>query len=221
MGEAKRRRKRVWPLRKITGIAVRVMIVAVCILAVIDFIARRNVSVLDNPDPLRTVGDPQASVQIIQFVDFQNPEVSRGAKVLDRFLKKHRQDMYVLTRYYVTPDRNSLISALHAECASRQGLFWPYYEELLLKQQQWRTSRDAGPYLTLLARNMSADMEMFTSCVGDIEVKQAVEEDTRLGESHGIHSVPTYFVNDRRFSGVDELEKYLSEYFENKRLGLL
>lgn len=221
MGEAKRRKRRIFPMRKVVGITARVVIAAVCVLAVIDFIARRNVSVFDNADVLRAIGEAEAPVRIVQFIDFPNPESSRGAKVLNGFLKKHRQDMYVVTRYFYTPDRNSLISAVHAECASRQGRFWPYYQELLLKQNQWRTLHDAGPYLTLMARNVFADMTMFTACVGDIEIKQVVEADTRLGQSHGIHTVPTYFVNDQRLVGVEELEKYLSEYFENKRLGLL
>ncbi len=221
MGEARRRNKRIIPVRKITATVARIAVAAVCVLAVLDFIARRNVSPLDHADPLRIVGTSQAPLKIVQFIDFPNPECGRGAKVLDGFLRKHRQDMQVATRYFHTPDRNSLVSAIYAECASRQGLFWPYYQELLLKQNQWRALAEAGPYLSLLARNIFADMDMLQACVGDIEIKQVVEEDTRLGQSHGIHSVPTYFVNEAKLTGVEELEIYLKEYFERKRLGLM
>ena len=221
MGEARRRNKRTIPIRKITKVFVRVMIFAVCVLAALDFIARRNASVFDNADPLRAFGPEEASLRIVQFIDFQNPECGRGGKVLDAYAKKHKDDMWIMTRYFHTPDRNSLISAIHAECAARQGLFWPYYDQLLVKQHQWRVLAEAGPYLSLLARNINADMKMFSACVGDIEVKQVVEEETRLGHSHGMHTAPTYFVNDDKLVGPDELDKYLAEYFENKRLGFL
>lgn len=221
MGEAKRRNKRIIPVRRITRVITRVAVLAICVLAAFDYIARRNTSPLQHADPLRAFGRPDAPLQIVQFIDFQNPECGRGGKVLAAYLKEHRGEIYLVTRYFYTPDRNSLLGAIYAECAARQGLFGPYSGELLVKQNQWRMMPEAGPYLSVMAQNVNADMEMFTACVGDIEVKQVVEEETRLGQSHGIHTVPTYFINDEKIVGVEDMDKYLAEYFENKRLGLL
>lgn len=221
MGEAKRRKKKVIPYRQISKVVARVLVAAICVLAAIDYLARRNTSLWDSADPLRIVGESTAPIKIVQFVDFQNPECNRGSKVLNGFIRKNRQDMMVSTRYFHTPDLNSLTSAIYAECASRQGRFWPYYQELFVKQNQWRRLKEAGPYLELLGNNVFVDMPMFTACVEDIEIKQIVEEDTRLGQAHGVQGVPTYFINEERFEGVDEMEKHLSEYFENKRLGFL
>lgn len=221
MGEAKRKNKPSFFFKDKVRSATTAVLIVLCAVGVIDIVYRQYHPLINVNDPARTVGDPTASIKIIEFMDFQCPECARGAKVLKSFLIKYPHDIQLSIKYYPQRERNSLPGAIHAECAARQGLFWPYYYELITKQNQWRLMVEVKPYLLFLAENVSMDMNMFKACVEDMDAERIIREEHRLGEAYAVHSTPTYFINGKMFVGVDEMEEYLNDYFLKKRLGLL
>lgn len=221
MGEAKRRDKRIIPLLEKGKTAAKIILIAVSIVAVIDFTYRKFHPIINIIDPARTIGNVDAPLKIIEFIDFQCTECARGAKVLKAFLKKYPDDIRLSVKYFPQIELNSVVGAVHAECAARQGMFWLYYDELITKQNQWRLMQEVKPYLFSLARNVSMDLDMFKACVDDIDAEQVIWEEHRLGESNFVRATPTYFINGKMYVGVDEMEEFLENYFLNKRLGLL
>lgn len=221
MGEAKRRNKKPSPFRGKGRAAGTVIVIAILIVGVVDFLVRRNNPILTKVEPKRTLGQSDAPLKIIEFIDFQCPECSRGSKVLKSFMRKYAKDIQLSVKYYPLKELNSLTSAVHAECAAQQNLFWPYYEELIIKQNQWRLLKEVEPYFILLARSTYINIDEFKICVEDENTEKIIDHEQRVGEAYFVRSTPTYFINGQMFVGVDEMEKYLNEYFENKRLGLL
>ncbi|MGE0268965.1 MAG: DsbA family protein [Candidatus Omnitrophota bacterium] len=221
MGESNRRNKKIIPLIEKGKAAAKIMLIAVSIIAVIDFTYRKFHPLLTITDPARTLGSSDASLKIIEFIDFQCTECARGAKVLKAYLKKYPHDIQLSVKYFPQIELNSMVGAVHAECAARQGMFWLYYDELITKQNQWRLMQEAKPYLFSLARNVSMDLDMFKFCVEDDDAEQIIWEEHRLGESNFVRATPTYFINGKMYVGVDEMEEFLENYFLNKRLGLL
>jgi len=221
MGEAKRRNKTPFAIKDKIRASASIIIIIICVVAVIDIVYRQFHPLLNLTDPARTLGDSDASLKVIEFIDFQCAECARGAKVLKAFLKKYPDDIQLSVKYFPQMELNSVIGAVHAECAARQGMFWSYYDELITKQNQWRLMKDAKPYLLFLAENVSMDIEMFEACVRDSYTEQIIREELRLGESNFVRSTPTYFINGKMYVGVDEMEEFLNNYFLNKRLGLL
>ena len=220
VGEAKRRNKKPSPFRGKGKLAIMIIVVAVLIVSIVDFVRQ-----LDNPPltrivPARTFGAENAKFKIVEFIDFQCIDCARGSRVLKSYMQKYPKDFQISLKYFPLEERNSMHGAIHAECAAQQDQFWNYYDELISKQNQWRGMNDVSPYLVSLAKNVGIDEEKFKICLDGEEAREMVEHEQRLGEAYFVKSTPTYFINEKMFVGVDEMKKFLDEHYENQRLGL-
>lgn len=220
MGEAKRRNKKPSPFRGKGKLAIIIVIAAILIVSIVDFVRQ-----LDNPPltrivPARTFGADDAKFKIVEFLDFQCIDCARGARVLKSYMQKYPKDFQISVKYFPLEELNSMRGAIHAECAAQQDKFWNYYDELIAKQNQWRGMKNVSPYLVGLAKNVDLEVEEFQACVDGDAAREMVEHEKRLGEAYFVKSTPTYFINEKMYVGVDEMQKYLEEYYENQRLGL-
>ncbi|MFQ5681283.1 MAG: DsbA family protein [Candidatus Omnitrophota bacterium] len=166
---------------------------------------------------LKSRGNPQAGLYIIEYIDFQCPACARGAKVLDEYFRKYPQRMFLEARYFPLPmHRHGLASAHYVQCAAEQGKFWPFYEALLRRQNDWSNLTNARPLFREIARGLGIDLGIMDKCLEGEGARQAVDKDQERGKSLGIKSTPTYFINGTMIVGKKELERKLSGYFSGK-----
>ncbi len=160
-------------------------------------------------------GNPEAKVKIVEFMDFQCPACANGMKVLKELLEKHPQDVHVQVKHFPLSHmhRHAMTSALYSECAGRQGKFWAFSDVMLPQQAQWSQLINAEPVFLGMAEQVGMDKEKLNSCLTSHEARQLINDEKSLGQSLGVSSTPTYFINNKMVVGVKSLEEELKIHF--------
>jgi protein-disulfide isomerase len=95
-----------------------------------------------------------------------------------------------------------MLAAQASECAADQGKFWPYHDALFAAQNGENRGAFSVANLKKMAGNVGLEPDAFGSCLDSGKFKSAVEQEKASGESLGIKSTPTFFVNGQRIVGV-------------------
>ena len=176
-----------------------------------------KVTFLSHVSAARVKGNPQASVRITEYIDFQCPACARGAAVLKEYMIKYPSLIYLEVKYFPLSQMHpyALKSALYAECAARQNKFWAFQDLLIEKQAQWERLLNVDPMFQEMAQNANLDLNKLEACVNSDDTKSVVLREKTEGKSQGVDSTPTYFINGKMMVGPkplrEELDKYLGE----------
>ncbi len=165
-------------------------------------------------------GNPGAPIKIVEYIDFQCPACARGAIFLKSCFQKYPDKFYLeMKNYPLAMHPHSFLSAIYAQCAARQGKFWPFHDLLIERQQQWSGLVNAAPVFHQMARELELDIPQLEVCLQDAEVSTAVIEQKEKGTSLGIQSTPTYFINNKMVVGTRLLEEELTGIFKKSGYG--
>ena len=203
-------------MAKMSKKTVSFIIIFVCI-AVISAINLFKGS--PRPDPAKSVaarnkGNPNAVVQIVEFVDFQCSFCAQGAKFVRDVFGKHPNDILLEVRYYpLSSHIHGFESARYVECAAQQGKFWDYEEKLFDRQSQWAVLADATPVLEMIAKDAKLDLPWLKACLKDKKVDEIIQKSRAEGDALGVKSTPTFFVNGKIAVGTNLLNQELTKYF--------
>ena len=99
-------------------------------------------------------------------------------------------------------------AAIAAHCADRQKKFWPYAEQLFLRQSM--LSEDQ---FSQIARDLGLKTDTFQKCYDARDTLAIVRKDYEEGIGLGITATPTIFINDAREVGAVSLQE-LTQYVE-------
>ena len=163
----------------------------------------------------RAKGNPQAPLKIVEYMDFQCPACARGAFFLDDLLKNKPDEVYLEVKYFPLEGthRHAVRSARYAECAAQQGKFWPVADLLFKRQSEWKDLINADPVFEEISRSAQLDLNKLDVCLANEATTEAIVKDKQEGQSRGIRSTPTYFVNEKMVVGSTSLEEELMDYF--------
>jgi len=165
----------------------------------------------------RSKGDPQASVRIVEFVDFQCPACAYGAKMLHGYFQDYSKDMFVQMKYFpLRMHKHSLLAAQYAQCAARQKKFWPVYDLLFERQKKWSSLNNPRPDLDLIAKDATLDMGRLKQCLDDSGVRRIIQKNIDEGKAKGVRSTPTYFINGNMVVGPQALKGALKHLFHEQ-----
>jgi protein-disulfide isomerase len=99
-----------------------------------------------------------------------------------------------------------------AECASDQGKFWEYHNELFERQDAVKTKGNTE--LIAIAGKLNLNMGEFNVCLIDSKYGQKIQQNYDEGVKEGIYGTPTFFINNRVLVGPQseqELAKIIEE----------
>lgn len=166
--------------------------------------------------PARVKGDKKAPVHVTEFIDFECPACAEGARYIKEFMTEHPPTVYLELKYFpLSGHRYGLLSAQYAECAGRQGKFWPFHDYLIERQANWKRLADAAPAFEQIAQDVDMNLEILSQCLKDTSVTESIQKDKQEGDTLGIKSTPTYYINGKMVVGVvslgTELNKYVQE----------
>lgn len=157
-------------------------------------------------------GENNAPVRVMVFSDYMCPGCGHWATNIEPFLKRDYVDAgKAQLVYYDFPLPNhqySFIASRAARCAGEQGQFWPYHDRLFGSQSQW--SYSGGVPVDLFndyARDLGLDVSAFESCVRSEKFADVVSASMKLGQTLGVNSTPTVFINGRAM-GPNEWGNY-------------
>ena len=91
-----------------------------------------------------------------------------------------------------------------ARCAGDQGKYWEMHDRIFANQQAMGV-----PALKQHAAALKVDTAQFDQCLDSGKHAGAVAKDIKQGESLGVQSTPTMFVNGRPVVGAQSYEYFV------------
>ena len=155
----------------------------------------QSISVDDDPSQ----GPVTAPVTIVMFSDFQCSACSATHPVLKKVMAEYAGKIRFVVRDFPLESihENAWASALAANAAHAQGKFLEF-AELLYKNQDALDSQSLKKYAAQIGLNVPQFEIDFNSAKNAAEVRKDMAD----GESYGINSTPTVFVNGIALRGI-------------------
>jgi protein-disulfide isomerase len=168
--------------------------------------ANGDVSKIGERDAI--LGDPNASVTVVEYADFQCPYCERffsdaGTKIREQYVKTGKVKMIYRDFSFLGPE--STASAEAAECAKDQGKFWAYHDAIYNTEAVDAKENNGNLNRSLflgLAKNLKLDTDAFTSCMDSNKYTSVVTKSTTDAQALGVSSTPTIFVNGQKILGA-------------------
>lgn len=151
---------------------------------------------VDPTDPVR--GAANAVHTIIEFGDFECPTCGELEPQLKDLLKQSPDLRLVWKDCPSSSHPNAEAAAKAAVCAGSQGKYWEYHD-LLIKNQD-RLGDDLYP---ALAASTKLNATAFSSCMTSDAKTAQIQASTVECANAGVTELPTFFVNDKLFSGAN------------------
>ena len=198
------------------------LVVALIVVAVLIYMNRSGATagagayqpIVRTPVSGRTAGNPDATVKIIEFADFQCPYCKRfaddgGKKLIEEFLNKGTVSIQFVS--FIVVGEESKRAAEAAECAADQGRFWDYHDLLYLRQGAENSGVFSAGNLKKYAAELKThfsdfDTGKFDRCLDSGEKRVSVEQQTKQAREAGVQSTPSFLINGLAFSGVQSIE---------------
>jgi protein-disulfide isomerase len=118
------------------------------------------------------------------------------SRVLEKAEEEYRGRVRMIFHHFPLPNHaHAREAAIVAEAAGMQGRFWEMHDLLYREQAAWSNAMDTPSLFDSYAGKVGLDMERFKKDRRDPAVAARVEGDHKLGESRGVTSTPTLFVN--------------------------
>ena len=153
---------------------------------------------------------PNASVTVVEFLDFECEACGAFYPYVEEVRKKYDGQITWVMRYFPLPSHvNSQNSAVAVEAAARQGALESMYSKMFETQAQWGESQGSQADLfRTYAQELGLDMVAYDADVADPDVLARVMSDFDGGRALGVGSTPSFFINDRviELSSFEDLD---------------
>jgi Na+/H+ antiporter NhaA len=157
----------------------------------------RTLSPPIDPDRDHVLGDVDAPLTLVEFLDYECPFCARVSGV-GNDLRAHfgNRLRYVVRHLPLTVHPHAELAAYAAEAASRQGRFWEMHAMLFDHQDELEIEDLAG-----YAGELGLDIERFLRDLEDEDLQRRVAGHVASAEASGVRGTPTFFIGDQRHIG--------------------
>jgi protein-disulfide isomerase len=148
-------------------------------------------------EPPHVRGNPNASVIIEEFADFQCPQCGRVYPVVKKIESDYGSRIGVIFRNRPLTDlhRNALAAAHAAEAAGLQNAFWEMHDALYEKQAEWSNAFDPRQLFAGYARQLGLDADRLLRDMDSTPVANRIIQDGRRADALRVNGTPTFFIN--------------------------
>lgn len=134
-------------------------------------------------------GDPDASVTIVEFSDYECPFCARLHPTLKRIVDESKSSVNWEFRHLPLPShRNAELAAQISECVRRElgnDAFWSYTDTVFANQHSVNID-----YLTTIAAELGVEEKTLTECLADPEIDKQVGTDLATARAFGGSGTP-------------------------------
>lgn len=152
-------------------------------------------------------GNPDASIVIVEFSDFQCPFCFQSFPIVREIINTYGNDIKFIYRDFpideIHPQAQKAAEA--GECAQEQGKFWEMHDKMFINQNDLFV-----PSLKRYAAEIGLDVSTFSQCLDNGNFAAEVKQDFNDGLFAGVDGTPTFFINGRKFDGVVSVEVFSS-----------
>ncbi len=196
-----------------------VLVAALCAVSALGMRGAQKPLVEKAPD-FRQKGPPAAKIVIAEFSDFQCPACRVAEPTVRQIMDLYKDEARLVFKDFPLERIHPFarMAATAAECAGKQGKFWPLHDELYDKQPGWVEAADPKAAVLGYAKGLGLDAAALQSCMDDPATKAEIDADVKEANDRFVYSTPTFFVNGRRFVGKGQLAS-LGVHWIDKQLG--
>jgi protein-disulfide isomerase len=156
-------------------------------------------------ESLHIRGNPDATVTLEEFADFQCPPCSQFAAFGEELLREYDSRLRVVFRHFPLPvHENARQAALAAEAAGMQGRFWEMHDLLYREQKAWSKAPNARELFESYAGTVGLNVDQFRKDMDGERAKARVNSDHARGASLGVKVTPTLFINNQPVEQKDK-----------------
>lgn len=154
------------------------------------------------------LGDPKAPITLIEYASLTCPHCAHFSVVVLPELKKKWIDTGKVKLIYrdFPLDQTALKAAQLAECAGKDKYFG-VIDMTFETQPKWATASDPIAELSKSLRIAGMGDAEVKACLANDAVANGVVADYRGGETLGVNSTPTLFINGQEFKGARSVEE--------------
>jgi protein-disulfide isomerase len=152
-------------------------------------------------DPMK--GNPNASITIIEFSDFQCPFCAKFHETTLPLLEKNYISTGKVNFVYrdfpiVSIHPNAVPAALASECADDQGKFWEIHDMIFENQRTWQGMKpsESTNLFKEYAVEIGLNLDEFNSCVDSGKYLKEIQNDLDDGRVYGVTGTPGFFVGN-------------------------
>jgi len=150
-------------------------------------------------------GNPDAPVTLEEFGDFQCPPCGNIAVFIDELVKEYGPRLRIVFRNFPLPNhKHAREAALAAEAAGLQGRFWEMHDVLYREQAVWSNADNVPELFNGYAGMIGLNLDQFKKDMDGEKTKARVDSDHERGNSLGVQSTPTVFINNRQVRQNDK-----------------
>jgi protein-disulfide isomerase len=165
----------------------------------------KTLSAKNGADAPHIRGNPDASVTLEEYGDFQCPPCGMFATFAGQLEKEYDSRLRVIFRNFpLKMHEHAQEAALAAEAAGLQGHFWEMHDVLYREQDTWSKAPNVRELFESYAGMIGLDLDRFKKDMDGEQVKARVDADRQRGESLGINITPTLFINNQPLEPKDK-----------------
>ncbi|MFH1284941.1 MAG: thioredoxin domain-containing protein [Candidatus Peregrinibacteria bacterium] len=157
-------------------------------------------------------GNPDASVIIIEYSDFECPACRSFYRIMEQIVSEFGNHILFVYRHFplVQIHPNARLSAEAAEAAGRQGKFWEMYSMIFENQQRWADLPldQSKNMFASYATSLGLDVTQFVKDIDSGEVKSRVQGELDDALSAGLDHTPTFILNGVIINNPRTLEDF-------------
>lgn len=143
-------------------------------------------------------GDFTAPITIVEFSDFECSFCARFHLTMLRVMENYPgQVRWVYKHFPLGFHPYAQPAAEASECASEQGQFWPYADQIFEKQAAL-----SDALFPMIAQDLGLNLPQFNDCLDSGKYANKVKADYQEGIEAGVTGTPGSFINGQSVSGA-------------------
>lgn len=160
-------------------------------------------------------GNPHAPVTLVEFGDYQCPYCGMAYPHVREVQRRMGDRLRFVYRHFplVEVHPYAFLAAEMAEAAGAQGKFWQMHNFLYEHQQEGAYARPLDN-----ARAIGLGIRRFEQDLSTHIFARKVRDDMRSGMESGVQGTPTFFINDRLYTGSYDVGSLLSALEQTMRV---
>src|SRR6266496_3123052 len=161
-------------------------------------------SAMGGTEMVHVRGRTDAPVTLVEFGDFQCPPCATLADPVNKLEQEYPSRLRLVFRNFPLQNhKHAREAALAAEAAGLQGRFWEMHDLLYREQAVWSNADNVPELFNGYAGMIGLNLDQFKKDMDGEKTKARVDSDHERGNSLGVQSTPTVFINNRQLGPND------------------
>jgi protein-disulfide isomerase len=156
-------------------------------------------------------GNPEATVTLVEYSDFQCPACAAFQPVVKDILSTYGDKIRFEYRHYPLPIHNfSQQAAVAVEAAGQQDKFYEFHDKVFENQKEWSSSATPQAFFIKYAQELGLDVELFKTHLKSSILRDEVRNDLNKAKELGLTSTPTFYLNGEKMQ-IETFEDFVGQ----------